>query len=209
MNRDDAEEWTAALGQSMTGGWRLVLLAQRMGVPAALGMSTQEWVRSIGGYVRVEIDERREAARELVAPVDQGGEGLSQREAAAVLGVGQATVQRDVSDPDGSPAVVPDAHADTRIDPDGSRLPRRPPVIDPERERADAERQARSDLYTGICRAVQTVGAYGGYADIDALMAEFGPDELDPPQIARALARDNLTAARHLIDELMVWQALP
>jgi predicted transcriptional regulator len=90
MTPDDAEEYTASLGQIVAGSWRQVAWADRQGIPAALGLTTREWVeRRLGGYVRLAIPERREAVAELTE------EGLSQREVANVLGVDQATVQRD------------------------------------------------------------------------------------------------------------------
>ena len=91
MNPEDAEEYTQALGQVVSGGWRQIALGERLGVPAALGLSTREWVdQRLGGYVRMSIPERREAVAELAA------EGLKQREIADVLGVGVATVNRDL-----------------------------------------------------------------------------------------------------------------
>ena len=91
MKRDDAEEYTEALGQIFGGGYRLIFHAESQGIPAALGMSTREWVETrLGGYVRMSLSERREASLELTE-----GEGLSNREAAKILGVGEATIRRD------------------------------------------------------------------------------------------------------------------
>jgi hypothetical protein len=74
-----------------SGGWRLIHHAQRQGVPAALGLTTEEWVRDrLGGYVRLAIEDRREAAAEMAE------EGLSQREIAGVLGVDQKTISNDL-----------------------------------------------------------------------------------------------------------------
>ena len=65
-------------------------------VPAALGLSTARWVEErLGGYVRLSVEERREAVKELTTAKEDGGEGLSTRQAAAVLGVSDATVVRD------------------------------------------------------------------------------------------------------------------
>ena len=50
--------------------------------------------RAGGGHPAV----RQEMARELTAAEDGGGMGLTQAEAAAALGVGQATISRDVRD---------------------------------------------------------------------------------------------------------------
>lgn len=94
ISAEDAEEYTRALGQVMSGGWRLVAAAQRLGVPAALGMTTEEWVREIGGYVRLGLDERREAVKELTNP--DADFPLSNRQAAEVLGVDEKTVRNDL-----------------------------------------------------------------------------------------------------------------
>jgi hypothetical protein len=93
----EAEEFTQALGQVFSGGWRLILHARQQGIPQALGMSTPQWVESrLGGYVRMAVEERREAAKELTSPPAEGGQGLSQREAADVLGVNEKTVRNDL-----------------------------------------------------------------------------------------------------------------
>lgn len=104
MSAEDAEEYTVALGQIMSGGWRQIALAQKIGVPEAIGMTTEAWVRDrIGGYVRLGLDERREAVKELTDP--EGQYQLTQRQAAEVLGIGVATVNRDLGDvPDGTGA---------------------------------------------------------------------------------------------------------
>ena len=92
INEQDAEEFTQSLGQIIGGSWRQIALAKRMGVPQALGLSTEAWVRErLGGYVRLTVDERREAVRELAA------DGMSQRGIGEVLGVDAATVNRDVA----------------------------------------------------------------------------------------------------------------
>lgn len=63
-----------------------------MGIPAALGMSTKDWVNDrLGGYVRLSVGERKSASKELT------DEGFSTREAAEILGVNHNTVARDVS----------------------------------------------------------------------------------------------------------------
>jgi hypothetical protein len=73
-----------------------------MGAPEALGLTTEDWVKTrLGGYVRMAIPERREAAKELE------GEGLSQRQIAAVIGVAQKTVDRDLSESSDSKPATP------------------------------------------------------------------------------------------------------
>ncbi len=90
MNKDDAEEYTQSLGQIVSGSWRQIALAKRLGVPKALGLSTEQWVNDrLGGYVRMNVEDRREAVKELA------GEGFSGREIGAVLGVDESTVRED------------------------------------------------------------------------------------------------------------------
>ncbi len=92
MKPEDAEEYTQALGQVVAGGWRQVALGERLGVPKALGLTTREWVEGrLGGYVRMNIEDRRPAAKELAS------EGMSSREIADVLGVTHPTVLSDLS----------------------------------------------------------------------------------------------------------------
>lgn len=91
MKVEHAEEYTQSLAQIVSGSWRQIAWADREGIPAALGMSTREWVEQrLGGYVRLAIPERRDAVIELA------DDGRSQREIAAVLGVDVATVNRDL-----------------------------------------------------------------------------------------------------------------
>ena len=90
LTREEAEEYTQALGQVVAGGWRQVALAKRLGVPQTLGLGVDDWVETrLGGYVRMSIPERREAVAELTE------EGMSTREIGAVLGVGKSTVADD------------------------------------------------------------------------------------------------------------------
>ena len=53
ISAEDAEEYTQSLGQIFGGGWRQIAWAERQGVPAVLGLTTEEWVtQRLGGYVR-------------------------------------------------------------------------------------------------------------------------------------------------------------
>jgi DNA N-6-adenine-methyltransferase (Dam)/Helix-turn-helix domain len=102
LTQGDAEEYTQALGQVVAGSWRQVALATRLGVPAALGMSTKEWVEQrLGGYVRLSVPERREAVAELLDG------GFSAREAAHQLGVSRQTVNDDREVLDGGKKLPP------------------------------------------------------------------------------------------------------
>jgi 16S rRNA G966 N2-methylase RsmD len=87
MNQQDAEEFTQSLGQIVAGSWRQVALAKRLGVPQALGLSTEQWVNDrLGGYVKMSLPEKREAVREL------SGNGHSVREIEAITGISKSTV---------------------------------------------------------------------------------------------------------------------
>ena len=101
MKPGDAEEYTQALGQVVAGGWRQIALGQRLGVPQALGLKVDEWVKErLGGYVQLSIKEHDAAATELTA------EGHSLREIAGILGTGKSTVHR---------AIVPNGTVSTEL----------------------------------------------------------------------------------------------
>jgi hypothetical protein len=58
----------------------------------ALGLSAKEWANEyLGGYLQMELAERRAAVREMAE------KGLSQRKIGQVLGVGKGTVSRDLN----------------------------------------------------------------------------------------------------------------
>jgi N6-adenosine-specific RNA methylase IME4 len=89
-----AREYSEALGLIGGGWWRQVAWAHRQGIPAALGMTTREWVTAfVGGWAKLPVGDRREAALELTS----GPDALSQRAAADVLGVDRDTVARDLA----------------------------------------------------------------------------------------------------------------
>lgn len=91
MTPEDAEEYTQSLGQIVGGSWRQIALGKRLGVPRALGLTTEQWVRErLSGYIKLSIDERREAVKDLTA------DGQSTREVAEILGVSHVTVADDV-----------------------------------------------------------------------------------------------------------------
>jgi len=91
LSPGDAEEYTQALGQIFSGGWRQIALAFKLRVPESLGLERRDWVeKRLGGYIRLSISERREAVAELA------GEGMSTREIGDVLGVDNATAWHDL-----------------------------------------------------------------------------------------------------------------
>lgn len=88
---EDAEEYTQSLSQIFAGSYRQILWAKQRGIPQALGLTTEEWVTErLGGYVRMQIPDRKKAVAEL------SKEGLSNRKIAEVLGVSDETINRDV-----------------------------------------------------------------------------------------------------------------
>jgi hypothetical protein len=93
MNAQDAEEYTQALGQIVAGSWRQIALAKRLGVPKALDLSTEEWVKErLGGYVKMSVTERKDAALELKAG------GHSNVAIGEILGCDEKTVRNDASE---------------------------------------------------------------------------------------------------------------
>lgn len=94
ISQQNAEEFTQSLGQIVAGSWRQIALAKRLGVPQALGLDLDEWVKQrLGGYVRLSVSERREAIAELSA------QGESARDIARITGAGRGTVLRDLREP--------------------------------------------------------------------------------------------------------------
>jgi len=88
MSRMSAEEYTKSLAQIFGGSWRQVLWAEEQGIPAALGLTTEQWVKDrLGGYVRLSIEERNKAIDELLST-----SGHSLREIAQIIGVSKSTV---------------------------------------------------------------------------------------------------------------------
>jgi len=185
MSPADAEEATQALGQIFVGGWRTIALYQRLGVPAALGLSVEDWVRTrLGGYVRLAIEERRAAVRELTA------QGLSTREAAGVLGVAVGTVHADrVTVQDRTP--VPVEHDAGGALPVQDRTPDDAP-FDPE---AVLDADARRRL-TDRRIAHQAAAAI---ADGGRLLV------LEPDRVVRVLSRERLDDAVRYGRQLRAW----
>lgn len=80
-------------------------------------MTLPEWGNEyLGGYVKMSIESRKEAVKELAE------EGLSQRQIAGVIGVGQSTIKRDMRESNDSPQEepqeeVPDIEEDVEDEP--------------------------------------------------------------------------------------------
>lgn len=169
----EAEEFTESLAQITTGSWRQISLAVQLGIPATLGLSTREWVEQrIGGYVRLALEERREAVVELTA------NGHSIREAGDILGVSKSAVQRDQEPvPDGTPE-IPDLQERSDPVPDGT--PAESEWTE-EMARASRLRASRHNLNTVLLMLTsESVTpdrlANDGYADI---VHEYEPQALE------------------------------
>lgn len=91
LTREQAEEFTHNLGQITAGDYGLIDMAvNTLGVPHALGKTTEEWVNeSLGGYVQWTVEKRREAVSNLTA------DGKSGPQIAAILGISETTVTAD------------------------------------------------------------------------------------------------------------------
>jgi DNA-binding NarL/FixJ family response regulator len=90
VRREQAQEFTEALGQVFAGAVRLGEWAPDVGIPEALGLSPTEWAeRRLAGHVRLSISERRRVVAELTE------NGMSAPEIASALGVNEKTVDRD------------------------------------------------------------------------------------------------------------------
>jgi len=89
LKKEEAEEYTQSLGQIVGGAWRQIALAKKIGVPKALGLDVDEWVREhLGGYVKMAGEDMRAAIDELTA------EGESNVQIGKIIGVDERTVRR-------------------------------------------------------------------------------------------------------------------
>lgn len=172
VNKEDAEEFTQSLRQVTSGtwqvasgSWRQIALAKKLGVPKALGLTVEEWVKTrIGGYMRLSIEDRKEAAVTLVTD-----EGYSTRETAEILGVSHQTVARDVTN------VTPDEPEADSVS-DDAQL--RSLKTDLEQANKKAE-QLRKNLNTAQQQAVTT--------DCDK---RYGTIVIDPPWPMQKIERE-------------------
>lgn len=89
LTTEEAEEFSQSLGMIAGGAWRQLYLARKLGVPEALGLTFEDWRQQHFSYLRLPIEERREAVKELAA------QGESNVAIAEVLGVAESTVRND------------------------------------------------------------------------------------------------------------------
>lgn len=75
-----------------------------------------------------------------------------------------------------------------------------------EREEADRQREILRDRYTSMANACLTASAWGAYEDFQALMADFDPALLNPPQLDQYLSIQSLEQVRRFADELLNWR---
>lgn len=137
MKREDAEEFTQSLGQIGGGFWRQIALAKRLGVPQALGLDLDAWVKTrLGGYIRLSVEDRRDAVAELAK------EGESQRGIAAVLGVDESTVRADQSAGNPAPSVN-DGEENQEVGENGAGNPAPSPATKAARTRTAHEEIAK------------------------------------------------------------------
>jgi transposase-like protein len=93
MNEPEAREYSESLGQIFDGGYRQAAWADKHRIPQALGLSLREWVQTyLGGYVRMSLEQRREAVKELAAG------GANPTAIARSLGLSPHTVKADLQD---------------------------------------------------------------------------------------------------------------
>lgn len=166
---EQAEEYTQSLGQIIGGSWRQIAWADRNGIPDALGLSTRDWVEQrLGGYVRLQISDRREAVAQLAE------EGMTQREIADVIGVDRSTVTRDLDDGAGAPAEPSDQDEQPQS---GANARPKP---SPAEERRKAKAEAARQVADGVGRAVHSLAALAdANGAIAELVADYGPPALD------------------------------
>jgi hypothetical protein len=117
ITRAEAQEYSESLSQIGEGWWRQIRWAQRVGVPASLDMTDREWAEVYHGYLRLAIEDRREAVNELLAAEPD----LTNQQVGDALGVSKDTARRDrdASAPDGRADLgKPDDHDANAPEPD-------------------------------------------------------------------------------------------
>jgi hypothetical protein len=87
LSEDAAEEFTAALGQVIGGGFRLAEWGHDHGIPDALGLTPEDWAKKkLGGHILLSRAEKVRAVEHLTK------KGLTVRDAADALGVPKSTL---------------------------------------------------------------------------------------------------------------------
>lgn len=187
MNKEDAEEYTQSLGQIVGGSYRQILLAKKLGIPQALGLSAPQWVNErLGGYVRMAADERVEHAKEL------SGEGFKQRDIADALGVTQAQISRDLSDRIDTNVSIPSADHGHNEVPVDTNVSTNPSPVNVEQDESQFDLQGRDPqdfqaatqavgaasqmLHTINARALAPDRVARGFLDDDARLEQFATD---------------------------------
>lgn len=202
MDPVDAEEYTQALGQVVAGGWRQIALGVRLGVPFALGLSTSEWVEQrLGGYIRLSVPERRDAARELTTSLDEGGQGMSTRDAAAVLGVGTTTIKRDRHGPNGpvekgeppSEEDVTGPNGPSEVCEERDQPAPLPVVVKTNPEKEDRAEEEKAELGNHVWVAMMGLSEWADY---------------DPHDVAESIAVNRLPYIQGLVERLSLFLGL-
>lgn len=75
-----------------------------------------------------------------------------------------------------------------------------------EREAADRAREVLRDRYTSMANACLTAASWGEHDDLQALMADYEPALLNPPQLERYLSLESLLAVQRFAEELITWR---
>lgn len=151
-------------GQVVAGGWRQIALGKRLGVPQALGLTVREWVETrLGGYVRMSIEERKQAVLELAQ------EGESKKAISEITGVDRGTIRRWLGGDGESTTPGAEEHASLQVvaaDPD-SGGESTTPAMPVGQEHADA---ILADIDRRVAKQAETTH------DADAPRA-YGADE--------------------------------
>lgn len=170
LTAESAEEFTQSLSQVFAGSYRQVLWAQQEGVPKALGLTTEQWVTErLGGYVKMQVPDRRKAVAELTK------EGLSTRQIGDVLGVAKDTVRRDKSPGANAPPDGKNTTVSTKAE--------QPPGAD-----APPDHEAETKTKTRKQRDLKAVAKREDKAAREAKVVEVPAPDLREGKLKQALA---------------------
>jgi hypothetical protein len=75
-----------------------------------------------------------------------------------------------------------------------------------EREQQEQERKARSHTFGRIADALLILSSWGDYENPTAVMADYNPDELNPPMLSRYFDLKSIEAAHRMTTALIEWR---
>jgi len=169
MNETGAREYSESLGQIFDGGYRQAAWADKQKIPKALGLTMREWVyQYLGGYVRMSVEQRTEAIKELAS------EGATTSGIARILGADKNTVKAALGQGPPKPSGFGKrADAPPSNWPEGEDAPRSgEAIIDLAAVQKAASKAAQDDPLAALYGIISRAGTLRDYWD-DGFLGEL------------------------------------